>query len=166
MYIFFLLRYIEVYLMTWRVIPVGICIAVFTASIPISILSNETKRVGTTCRVEHSDISAWLPAGASIALAILIVVLFLEPILSNASGLFVADKKVRRAGYLVFLSMTFAAAFTVFFHVSLATPLEKFAPVLSSIDATINLASMTIPHFYVRLLQLRKMTDSEAELSI
>ncbi|KAJ3107777.1 hypothetical protein HDU96_007782 [Phlyctochytrium bullatum] len=84
-YSFFIFRYVEVYGRRWAFLaPAIILVAIFLASIPVSIFSNRTVYTGAVCSVHHPPVSAYFPAAVDFVLTAFLITLFVEPLFRDS----------------------------------------------------------------------------------
>ncbi|ORX88911.1 hypothetical protein K493DRAFT_410746 [Basidiobolus meristosporus CBS 931.73] len=156
-YIYYVTRYREVYGGMWSLALPVFVIIVYAAGIPLSIILNETAIAADgSCSVIHPPISSFLPLTASFMVSVYMLIMFLAPFVKqcmlpsedrNPQLVFVARN--------LFITNTIAICFNIFFNLSLITPLEQYAPLLSMVDLTINYLMVCLPYFLTRLCTAR-----------
>ncbi|ORX88498.1 hypothetical protein K493DRAFT_306579 [Basidiobolus meristosporus CBS 931.73] len=152
-FIYYMARYREVYGGSWSLLFPALTTVVYAAGIPLSIILNETSIApDNSCIVTHPRVSSLLPLITAFIVAAYMMVMFLTPFVQqslktkgdqNSRLMFVARN--------LFITNTIAILFNMFFNISLITPLEQYAPMLSMIDLTINIVMVCLPYFLTRL---------------
>lgn len=151
LYVFYLIRYTEVYgWRPWVIVPGILLITIFFIAIPVSIASNQTLLVGGGCAVYHPPISALLPSITCFVISVYNMVLFLQPLIRG----FGAVKK-KKLAITIFVTNLVAMVSTVFFNASLNYRVTgQYAPLTSSMDLAVNFVMVTLPYIMAKLPKL------------
>ncbi|KAK9708349.1 hypothetical protein K7432_009689 [Basidiobolus ranarum] len=152
-FVYYMVRYKEVYGGTWSLLFPAIVGVVYAAGIPMSIVLNETQIAPNgSCSVVHPRISSLLPLVTAFILSVYMMCMFLAPFVRQC-----LKSKAEQNSQLVFVARnlfvtnSIAITFNMFFNLSLITPLEQYAPLLSMVDLTINFLMVCLPYFLTRL---------------
>ncbi|KAL1914870.1 uncharacterized protein VTP21DRAFT_7786 [Calcarisporiella thermophila] len=159
-YMFLLARYIEVYGFhdnKKRVILALILNLAYTACIPVSMSMNRTTRNEATgeCEVFHPPVSAYMPTAIGILTSAYMTGIFVGPLLGRrGSG---HQRETITIGKILLITSILATFSAGAFNVTLATPLGRFASVLSMADLAFNYVMLSIPYFVARIRAAEKM---------
>ncbi|ORX98095.1 hypothetical protein K493DRAFT_313790 [Basidiobolus meristosporus CBS 931.73] len=148
-----MVRYKEVYGGTWLLVLPIVTTVVYAAGIPVSIILNATQiNPDGSCSVIHPQVSSLLPLVTAFIISVYMMSMFLAPFVQqclrskenqNPQLAFVARN--------LFVTNSIAITFNMFFNISLITPLEQYAPLLSMVDLTVNFLMVCLPYFLTRL---------------
>ncbi|KAK9719434.1 hypothetical protein K7432_004770 [Basidiobolus ranarum] len=160
--LFYILRYKEVFQRVSLLIIPSIITLIYTSSIPVAILLNQsTVKEDGVCFVNHPIISGYLPLVTNFLASTYMLCLFLTPFCS-----FLCKRErnklcsIARASYNLLITNSIAIISNILFNLSLTTSLNTCAPMLSMIDLTLNFIMVCLPYF------LSKFLKTPDELSI
>lgn len=141
MYSFYILRYKEVYGVCKMLLVMVLLVVVNLVAIPVSLTTNEII-LGDDggCIIKHRQVSYYYPMIIAVLVNVTMTTLFVKPMLKSV------NTHTRKVGKTLALTNFIATAGTVTFYITLATPADVYAPLLSAADLTNNLMMATLPY--------------------
>ncbi|KAK9712361.1 hypothetical protein K7432_007214 [Basidiobolus ranarum] len=152
-FVYYMVRYKEVYGGTWSLAFPIMTALVYAAGIPVSIVLNDTQIAPDgSCSVIHPRVSSLLPLVTAFLISGYMMCMFLAPFVQQC--LRTKENQNTQLAFVarnLFVTNSVAITFNMFFNLSLITPLEQYAPLLSMVDLTINFLMVCLPYFLTRM---------------
>jgi hypothetical protein len=152
LFLIYIFRYIEIYKFNFRIVIMSVFLAIFIATIPLSIVYNTSQFNSNSCHTNHPLISTLYPLITFAVLGLLNIVFFVEPLFKISK----LNQYVRKSAHILFWSILSAMIFNGFFLITLQiTGISDYAPLISSLDITVSFLSVVFPYFFIKISKLR-----------